>query len=452
MVESKTDGSSHILRKVAGAALIGAAAGVAGGVGVTLNSHRRLTHKSVELPAPLVKVFDFEQRTLSVDTRFWAAVHRFHHHFADVSLAPFARIASAVDWIRENPDKAKGVEIPESFPHLDPFVDRFKLDEVMKIGHLADDYYKEKLGDRYKKPESYTEGQLQELLNPEKPVYLYAPEGEGDYTPDEMMDVLGRDPHSPALFPEKNGVKSEFWHIPKVNRGLAGLLRTNPDLIPTDLQRADGKYPEYGKKDIALGFAVASAISVAISVARGKRSPKDLLIAAALGVEANAIKIGMEMMGGNAVNALGHGGDLGEEDIVPAISDPEYRIKANRDGKISTKTARMHWVGTFLHLITLGEVGGQGEHHDDPSKIAYTSKRGLEAWREDPYGSLVSFVANTAMLTRIIKPGQGFDLKPGEKRPDEAHPAVELIEQIRAEQQAPIPLVPPTAKVLPPAA
>lgn len=41
----------------------------------------------------------------------------------------------------------------------------------------------------------------------------------------------------------------------------------------------------------------------------------------------------------------------------------------------------------LLSPPTLGEVGGQYEHHEDPSLIAYTHKKGLKKFMVDPFGA-----------------------------------------------------------------
>ncbi len=443
-----------VLRPIAITVAAGYAAGKLAGAGVTLRNHRELTHKSLVVSPILQKVIDLEQRTVTVDTKFWAGVHRIHHLWRDTKTAPFSRIANGVKWMNNNPEKAQGVEKPKKYRYLDPFVEEFTEGQVLEIGNLTTEFLKEKLGKRYKQPESYTTEELVALLNPQKPTYLYSDESHEDgYTQEEMQDILTSDPHSPALFPGSNGVRTELLHIPKVNKGATDLLRTYPDLLDEDLQSKDGKYKKPGKLDMALGFGILSlGVLIARGIgAKGKLTPRDFLIAAIQGSAINSIKIGFEIIGGNSVNSLGHMGTPTESELVRAIGSKEYTIQPNKNGTAYTDARSAGWIGRFFTRLTLDEVGGQKEHHDDPSKIAYTSETGLEAWRNARWGSFVSFLAENKWFP-LIKKGKGFDLKPGERRPDEAHPAVELIEQIRAEQAAPIQLTPPPAEVLVPAA
>lgn len=420
--------TTDVLSSVIKVGLVGIGAGLLGGASTTLRDHRELTHRSITLHSILQKFFDLEQRTLTVVPGLWAAVHRIHHQMEDVALAPFGRIANGVNYIRDNPDKAQGIKIPKAFRHLDPIVDSFTLEKVMEIGTLANNFFRERLGDRYKAPESYTAEELNALLNPREPAYWYSNKiHTGDYTQEDMEDILGGDPHSPSRFSDPNGIRSILMHIPKVSQGAAGLFRAHPELIPEDLQSKDGQYKQYGKWDIALGFGISIA---AVLAARGKFTPKDFLIAAVQGSAINSIKIGLQIIGINTVNSLGHAGRLNERQLVRAIQDHEYKIQPNPDGTISTDVERMSWIGRLLSKLTFDEVGRQWEHHNDPSKIAYTSKEGLQAWFEASWGSFVSYLAQSRWFP-LINPGSGFDLKEGERRPDQRHPAVKIIHNIR---------------------
>lgn len=424
--------TTDVLRPVIKVGVLGLGAGLFGGVSVILRSHRELTHRSVTLHPILQKIFDFEQRTITLNSKLWAAVHRTHHQVSDVALGPFGRIANAVNWIRDNPDKAQGVEIPETYPYLDPFVERFTLEEVMKIGNLANNFFRDRLGDRHRPPESYTTEELNVLLNPREPTYWYSNQKHtGDYTQEEMEDTLGGDPHAPARFSESNGVRSELFHIPKVYQGAAGLFRAHPELLPEDLQSEDGQCRQYGKFDAALGLGIFSA---AVLVTRGKYAPKDFLIAALQGTAIESIKWGLQLLGGNMVNAFGHAGNLNERQVVRVIQKHEYKIQPNPDGTVVTKGERIGGlISSLLKRLTLDEVGRQWEHHIDPSKIAYTFQKGFQAFDEAPFGSFIHFLAQSRWFP-LINPGSGFDLKEGERRPDELHPAAQIVNDIRSEQ------------------
>jgi len=90
-------------------------------------------------------------------------------------------------------------------------------------------------------------------------------------------------------------------------------------------------------------------------------------------------------------------------------------------------------IGRILSRITFDEVGGQDHHHHLPADIAYTNLTGWAAWKRAPWGSLVKSLAHSKRFP-LINPGPGFDLKPGERRPDEPHPAMDIIHLRRAEQ------------------
>ncbi len=434
MTERNIKTAFKALRPIIETGVAGVAAGLFGGASVTLRSHRELTHRSIVLHPILQRAFDFEQRTVTIDTRLWAGVHRIHHHMPDVALAPFSRIANAVKWIDSHPDEVKGVKVPETYPHLDPFVDKFTLAQVVEIGDLATEFFKRRLGKLYKPTESYRAEELTALLNPEQPTYWYPHRShKGAYTQEEMEDILGGDPHSPLRFPDLNGIRTELLHIPKVNEGAASLLRAHPELLSEDLQREDGQYKHYGKLDMAVGFGIASA---AVLIARGKYTPKDFLIAAIQGSAINSIKIGLQLIGGNTVNAFGHAGSITGREMIEVVKGKEYnKIQVNRDGTVSTDAVKAGLIGRFLGAYTFDEVGGQKEHHDDPSKIAYTSEAGSKAVQEAPWGSFISFLAESKWVP-FINPGSGFNLKEGERRPDEADPILDIIHRIRAEQVA----------------
>lgn len=425
-----------VLGPVAKVVAAGIGAGVLGGVSITLRHHRELTHRSVTLHPLLQDAIDFEQRTLTVEPRIWAAVHRIHHQMADATLAPFYRIARAVNWIRDNSEETRGVVVPETFPFLDPYVDRFKFEDVMEIGNMAIELMKERMGVQYRAPEKYTPRQLKTLLNPTEPRYWYSiREHRGDeYTQEELADILLGDPHSPVRVapPDLNGVRFILAHTTGLYKMTADLFKAHPQLMPKDLQTEDGQVKKYGNFDLALGFAIPS---MAVLIARGRLGPKDVLTAAVAGSAINGMRIGFLIFGGKLVNSLGHAGTMNKGEVARVIRSQEYTPKLNPDGTVATDTSDNSWLGRFFSRMTFDEVGGQKEHHEDTGKIAYTSKKGFKAWMEAPWGSLVSALARSKYFP-LINPGDNFNLKVGEIRPDQPHPAVEIIQRLRAEQLA----------------
>ena len=425
------------LRAVAEAGLVAVGAGFVGVAGITLRDHRELTHRSVILHRALRRFFDWEQRTLSVgEPTIWAAVHRIHHNIPDATLAPYYHIARGLQWVEEHPEKAQGVTVPDTFSHLDPYITKVSREDVTTVGNLAIGIMKDRLGDEYKPPVDYSTEALNSLFHPERPRYQYPSYKRhvGEYSQDDIADILLGDPHSPARIPppEENGVHGVAEKNVLLYTRHADLFRARPDLKPKDLQNEQGTNRKATRFDIATGFALPSAL---VLFRRGKYTAKDVVIAAAVGSTINAIRIGMEVLGGNVTNSLGHAGEMTHKRMIQAVKDGKYIPLPNPDGTLSTNTAGAGKLGQALSRLTLDEVGGQEEHHSHPEKIAYTSKKGLEALFEAPWGSLISFLAHNKRFP-FINPGPGFDLREGETRPDQPHQAMDIIHQLRAKQLA----------------
>src|SRR5581483_7952219 len=103
----------------------------------------------------------------------------------------------------------------------------------------------------------------------------------------------------------------------------------------------------------------------------------------------------------------------------------------NSDGSLSTNTIEAGPIGTLLSWATLDEVGRQDYHHQHPEAIAYTGKRGRQAWKEAPWGSFTALLANNKRVP-FIQPGEGFpELS---ERPDKPHEGVMLIRAARVRQ------------------
>src|SRR5882724_259994 len=142
---------------IAGA--VGAGAGVAG---ITWRSHRELTHRSIELSPLLQKLADLEQRSLGIsEPTLWAAVHRIHHQMTDASLFPFYKINHAIQEAT-----MRGIPVPETFEHLDPYVTSFTRQQVEAIGSHGDAVVRERLGDTYEKPIFGSDAEIQTILHP----------------------------------------------------------------------------------------------------------------------------------------------------------------------------------------------------------------------------------------------------------------------------------------------
>lgn len=431
-VESR---SGKVLLTAAKIGAAGLAAGLASGAGTTLLDHRKLTHRSIELALPLEKAIESEHRDHGItDPTVWASVHRVHHRFSDVSIEPFYKISRAIAWINENQEKAAGVNIPDSFKYLDPFVDEFSRDDVLEIGRLGEQEVRERMGPEYEEPQGYTSYELNKILNPAGPQYYYPTEKrrEGPYTQDEIARLLLGDPHSPARIPppQRNGIRGVVSKNVGLYSDAAKMFTARPDLKPEDLQEENDEIRKAGLKDILSGLLLPS---VAVLLKRGEYKPKDFAIAAAGGAAIYGTKIGFVILGGNTTNAFGHAGRLTGPRITEAIGKNKFKLVPNEDGSLTTDTKYAGIPGAVLSRMTLDEVGGQQEHHSDPSKIAYTSRDGKEAFKEAPFGSIVSKLAKSRWFP-LIKEGKGFDLKEGETRPDVPQRAVEIIHRRRAEQ------------------
>lgn len=428
--------AGKILQTTAKIGAVGLAAGLLGGAGVTLRDHRQLTHRSVELSKGLSWVIDAEHADHGVwDSTVWASVHRTHHYFPDATIFPFYKIWRAIDWVEKNPEKAKDVRIPDSFKNLDPFVERFSLDDVRKIGRQATEVVRNRLGEAYEEPKGYSALELDTILNPAAPQYYYSgekkPKGEA-YTQDDIAKVLLGDPHSPVRIPppEENGVRGVAVRNVGLYSKHAKLYSDRPGLKPEDLRHKDGKNKDPRPLAILGGILVPA---VAVLLKRGKFAPKDFAKAGGVGASIWATKVGFEIVGGNITNSYGHAGILTDSKVAEAFGRSKYQPSLNSDGSLTTDTNHSGVLGTILSRMTLDEVGGQKEHHDDPGKIAYTSKSGRDAFKEAPFGFMVSKLAESRWFP-FIKPGKGFDLKEGETRPDVLHPAMEIIHKRRVEQ------------------
>lgn len=418
------------------AVAIGAVEGIAGVAGITMRHHRELTHRSLKLSERLQKAIDFEQRSLGIpETYTWASVHRIHHEMEDANLEPAYRIYHAA-----KEAEARGIDIPESYLGLDPFVEEMGRETVLQIGEAADTLVRDRLKDLYRPPQFADDAEVIATLNPTEPQYYYEPrikrEARDDYTPDDLARYLLRDPHSPALVRRDNPVQGVAIENMPLYQEPANAFRQFPEIKPKDLQRPEDFDPEYQPKvakDVVAGFAINTAIMAAanrdFSVAGAARAVLE-------GSAANGVRAGLEFLGGNVTNSAGHMGDPFQSELAQAFFNRKYVIKLKSDGTISTNTVgagrgpASRVLGRMASWATLDEVGGQQIHHQEPWKIAYTNAEGIEAVVEAPWGSMLEFLAESNAV-QDIKKGDNFI---GQTRPDVAHPAVKLIQSLRAER------------------
>lgn len=436
---SKKESSPHRGREVAKkaaktgatlAAFAGAYAAI-GAADITMRNHREKTHRSLEIHPWVAQIFDTLQRTYGGHPIEWAAVHRIHHSATDASLAPFWRINRALEWLDNNPDHAEIVKVPEKFPHLDPFVESFSEADVRGIGKYADNLLRKRLGDTYEEPGVYKPQELRKLLNPTEPQYFYPTEQhKGPYTQDDIAEILLGDPHSPVRV-RKNGVRGVIKDNYTYYKNAGDLFREKPHLKEKDLRDEKSEKP-ITRKDYMLGVAVPAA---AVFLMRGEWSPVGAAKAVAAGAVIDAGRIAYLLAGGNVVNSLGHAGELNQRLLAKALREETFKPRVKPDGSVTTDAVDAGFIGRALSWATLDEVGGQDQHHLYPGNIAYTSEKGWKAWRDAPWGMTLKTLAESKYFP-LLKPGKGFDLKPGEVRPDMPNDGLQIIHQRRREQLA----------------
>lgn len=414
---------------IVGAGGVGAVLGVAG---ITLRSHRELTHRSIELHPLLQKLSDLEQRSLGINQpTTWAAVHRIHHSMTDASLFPFYKINHAIAAAKE-----RGIAVPESFGYLDPFVTSFSREQVEKIGTLADGEVRQRMGDTYVQPTFESNAEIEQILNPTGPTYYYPDYGKKtDYTQDDIAHILLTDPHSPALIGplhRRNGVQTVVTKNAFLYKTTADMFRTKPDLKPEDLKTGNEGKEKSTKPAVIGGIALPAAAVLLFRAAtkRGGFKPKDFAIAAATGATIYGVKAGLEVLGGGVVNSFGHAGKLDSKELFRAALKRDYKIGLKPDGTLATDTVYSGVAGKLLSWATFDEVGGQAYHHANPEAIAYTARRGAKGWWDAPWGSFIASIAKSKIP--LINEGKGFD----GPRPDVPHEGVMLIQKARAAEYA----------------
>jgi hypothetical protein len=410
---------------------VGAAEAAVGVAGITWRSHRELTHRSLELHPKLAAFFDLEQRSLGIaDPTVWAAVHRIHHSMTDATLYPFYQIHHAIRAAKE-----KGMPIPDSFPHLDPYVDSFSRQEVEAIGRRADTVVQERLQEGYTPPAFRNRAEIEAVLKPKAPTYYYPKyDKHPAYTPDDLARILLTDPHSPALIARNgkhNGVQGVLTQNVFLYKTTADMFSSNPFLKPEDLKTGTEGQKQSARNAVIGSFALNTGIAFGrrLLTGRGGFTAKDLAISAAQGAAITGIKAGLEVAGGAAVNSFGHAGKLDVKELFRAATKRDYIVALNEDGSLTTDTVYAGALGRILGWITFDEVGGQAFHHLHPGKIKYSDKTGLAGWIDAPWGSFTEWLAESSIP--LINPGKGFGDLP---RPDVPDEGVLMIQKARAEQ------------------
>lgn len=417
---------------------VGAGAGVAG---ITVLLHREITHKSIKTNKWVRRLIEFEQKTLGVNRPDeWGKVHRHHHRWTDGKALRFIQAARAIEWIQQ--EKVAGrtvdVEIPTHFKNFDPKVKEFPADRVIQIGRLAEEEVIERMGDAYERPKNYTQDQLREILYPQERDYYpdqVLKKGPDEYTSDEIVDHLTSDPHSPFYERGPNPVKVTFKKNPTRYGARKDFLHLRPEFADPDLLTEQDKLPREERIEpkkwpyVVAGFAIPTA---AILLTRGKYEPKDIVLAALGGSMANGVRAGLEVKGGDLVNAWGHSGS--GRNIFRALFGRTFEIEVNERGTIAKNSAGTGIGGMMSSYGTLGEGGMQENHHLRPDLDWFSlADSTVQRVIDDPWGAGLHLLTLSGLP--IVEPGEGFSLEPGERRPDIPHEAMDLITQTRREQR-----------------
>lgn len=380
--------------------------------------HRAKTHRSIELSPPLDLAVDIAGGAFT-DTTRWAATHRIHHSTPDVNLVPSIEYADLIEWLDQNPEVAARYEIPDEVVGIDPAMEVMTHEEVMEVGQLGKDLVK----GMYQTKPTYSAEEIEEILYGQAPRYLYeSPKGGMDDIPEidgydaSLQDIryILRDPHSPALHP--NGMRGIAVYNMPLYQSVVKFFENNPQYMPEDLAFTPReKFIEKHKKAIRLGFI---AVNIAWRLAAERpTNVREAAVSAAKGAVVAGIGTLALIAGGNIVNSLGHGGKekFNSKQFTKDLMDGTVRVKDN--GTYTTDNA-------LLSPPTLGEVGGQYEHHEDPSLIAYTHETGIKKVATDPFGAATEFMATHGIG---MKTGPGFN----GPRPDMPSEAALRLEDIR---------------------
>jgi hypothetical protein len=408
---------------------------IPGIAGVTAYHHRELTHRSIKLHPWLIGLINWEMRTYAPVDKFWAAVHRRHHAEPDVDLKGFLDTTRLLEWLDQNPDRLGGRRIPEEYEYLDRYVKEIPKNDVLNIGHQAEDMMIDLLGDEYKRPDNYTDEEIDNFLDPKSyRVYKRRRDKKAPYTQDEIETGYLRDPHSPSL--DEESVHGILKWNPARYSALSRMYRSRPDLMPDDL-----KIDKVVNHNLIRyrGFVESSAIYAAgvfgLSLLAGNEyNPRMILDALAVGTAINTVKLGFHIAGGSFTNAWGHAGEINPIRFFRATIDKNYPIIPNpEEGTVSTNGDTGGLLAEGLGKITFDEANRQKDHHFFPWLIEYTTHKGLCAWRDATWGMTLKTMAHSRFFP-FIEPGEGFDLKEGERRPDMPSPAVEYIHELRKKQ------------------
>lgn len=419
----------HVAKAAAitGAAMVGRA--LLTETSVTLGDHRGLSHRAIELSPWLHKSFQVEQKTAGTNGNEWAAAHRNgHHQFPDADLYPFWQT-----WHVIQEATRRGIQAPEHYYGYDKLVNRFHHDDVVDIGVMMEEYLQDMLGDRSPKPDfsGITDAELQQHLHNKDPKYWYDEKMHDRnyvFTDEDTAHNMLRDQHSPLLAPPNpngtwNGVMYVFHHNTALSSTPTRNMRQRPYMMPEDLRPDSDEPIERNTKNVIAGFAAMSAIAMLLG---RDKSIKALLERGILGSVANAGGLLVLKKGSDIVNAFGHIGVMTPEALWQAMTQEDFEMKPYPDGRLSSDTEDAGVIGKLMSLFTQDEAGKQRMHHLYPGAIAYNPPDGSHLKRETPWGSIVQWATDSKFVP-FIKHGPGLPRNKHGRRPDEEHPAMDII-------------------------
>ena len=408
------------------AALTGAAA-FASLAKTAVVDHRIWTHHSLAFQNELVDKAARVAGGHLTDTKRWAAVHRIHHSTPDADLINFVEFADYLDWLMlPYADNSGHPDIPDEIHGLDPAIPTIDTLSAYEIGSLARD----QVGGLYLPDRYYTPASGERILNSKDPRYFYEDKRQMKhdrknpvrFDPDNPPSLhrirfLLRDPHSPPL--HRMGVPGVLiYNVP-----LYGYAESNfedPAFRPDDLQ-PDETDVWIRENRTKLRAAYVGGMAVAGMLLSRPGPPEKALAGALAGTAASGAAVLALIAGGNITNGLGHAGDLEQLTLREFLAGKVY---PKADGTYACDDKR-------LSPATLDEVGGQRIHHDDPGRIAYSLREGIEKFMDAPFGTFLEFLVSNGIL---LKPGDQFEGM--ERRPDMPSEAVVKLQEYRAQKLA----------------
>lgn len=405
---------------------VGAAIGLFAVGGQEAVYHRGRTHHVLKTPKLVDEAFRLDQRSMGVPfVGEWEMTHRVHHREPDMSLKPALDIWRAWEAFRTtNPHT--DFELPKTVPHIDPYIGQFPIGELLRVGALAEEFVAERLGVDYEEKKTCSQAELEALVRPTKPTYYYQPRvklpDDYEYTQDEKATALISDPHSMSLLHPQEA----FWreHL-GLYKDRSDIFVAEPSLKDPDLHR-DNEYRRKSSVPYVVGGVALPAL--AAFAARRKMSVSDLLVAGLVGGSIYGERAYVEVGAGKFVNFFGHLGAVDERKLNDILHNRPFYVLPNPSGTVSSNLVDAGMKGKIIGFLTGGDAGVQDEHHIKPWKNLFSSKAGIKAFGEDPIGFSLE---EAKKHISSFKEGDQFNLPQGDRRPDAASEAAEIVHEHR---------------------